>query len=430
MSAQSPSSPPYDVAIVGAGAAGLMAAIRAAERGRRAVVLEKNRRPGVKILMSGGTRCNITNVAGGSKEIVEAFGENGRFLWPGLKAMDPHAAVAFFEESGVPTYVEDEVVAGKVFPTTNRATDVLDGLMRRFEAAGAEMRTERPVRAVRALGDASTAGFEIDAGATDGPFETVRAAQVIVATGGLSFPKCGTTGDGYSIARAFGHTIVPTHPALVPIVVGDAWVHDLRGIALRSTLSARIGGKLVGERTGSLLFTHFGLSGPVALDLSTKLVRAPGYPSGVEVEMDLLPGVSAETIETDLREAAARGQGARLVKAALAPRLFDRLAEMLVTAVAKVPADRRLATLSKDERRRIVQAAKAARVAVGGDRGYGMAEVTSGGVSLDEVDPRTLESRRQKGLRFVGEVLDLDGPIGGFNFQAAWSTGWLAGSCV
>jgi len=423
----------YDAAIVGGGAAGLMAAISAGERGRRVVLLEKNKRPGVKILMSGGTRCNITNLRGGAREIVEAFGVNGRFLWSALKALDPAAVVRFFEESGCPTYVEDEVVRGKVFPVSNRATDVLAALLRRFETSGAELCAGRPVRGVRALGGAPDAGFELDvargpeAGA---PSDPVRARRVIVATGGLSFPKSGTTGDGYAIARAFGHSIVKTMPALVPIVVDAPWVTEMRGITIpRARLVARIEGRPVGERTGSLLFTHTGLSGPVALDLSTELVRAPGYPSGVEVEFDPLPDVTADEIERDLQEAA-KGAGGRLVKAALAPRLADRLAEALIVQVAGVPADRRLSALSKDERRRIVAAVKGARVPVAGDRGYAVAEVTSGGVALDEVDPRTLESKKRPGLHFTGEVLDLDGPIGGFNFQAAWSTGWLAGASV
>jgi hypothetical protein len=421
---------PFDIAVLGGGAAGLMAAIRAGERGRRVLLLEKNRRPGVKILMSGGTRCNITNARGGAREIVDAFGTNGRFLWPALKALDPAAVVRFFEECGVATKVEDDVVAGKVFPVSDRATDVLDALLRRLEGSGAVLRAGSPVRAVRAAADGAPArGFEVEVGdAGGGAVSVARAREVVVATGGLSYPRSGTTGDGYAIARAFGHTLVDARPALVPIVTGEPWVLELRGVSTpRARLTAYVAGLAAGEREGALLFTHFGLSGPVALDLSSVLVRAPGYPAGAEIEIDHLPAVPADSLEARLREAAASG-GARLVRSALQGLLPERLSEALVARVAGVPADRRLAALSKEERRRLVRAVKAARVPVSGDRGFAQAEVTSGGVALDEVDPRTLESRRHPGLRFAGEVLDLDGPIGGFNFQAAWSTGWLAGS--
>jgi hypothetical protein len=395
-----------------------MAAIRAARRGRRVVLLEKNRRPGVKILISGGTRCNVTN-ATDARGIIAAFGPGGRFLGPALRALDPPAAIRFFEDAGLATKVEDDIVRGKVFPASDRATDVLDALLRELEKAGATLLCEAPVAAVRAR---PGGGFELET--ARGGFE---AARVLVATGGKSYPRSGTTGDGYAIARAFGHALVEPRPALVPLVAGEAWVHDLRGVTIpRARVRGFSSGRLVAERTGSLLFTHFGLSGPAALDLSSPLARAARDGEPRAVEMDFLPDVAAEALEADLRDAAAKGGGARLVKSAVA--LPDRLAETLVRDVAKVAADRRLAALSKDERRRVVAAVKQARVAVAGDRGFAQAEVTSGGVDLAEVDPKTLESRKQPGLHFAGEVLDLDGPIGGFNFQAAWSTGWLAGT--
>lgn len=409
----------YDVAVIGAGAAGLLAAIRAAERGRRVVLLEKNPRPGVKILISGGTRCNVTN-ARPAREIVEAFGPNGRFLYPALGALDNHAVVRLLEDEGCATYVEDEIVRGKVFPRSNRATDVLGALLRRVERSGAALRTSAPVAAVN---PAPEGGFALEL-----PGGPLRAARVVVTTGGCSYPRSGTTGDGFEWARAFGHTIVPPAPALVPLVVETTWVRDLRGIALPARLRALAAGRAVAERAGPLLFTHFGLSGPVALDLSSPLARAPGYPAGAEVELDLAPGLTPEALDRSLRSAAAAG-GARLARNGLPAAFPDRLADALIAA-ARVPAERRLAELARDERRRIIQSVKGLRLPVAGDRGYAMAEVTSGGVALDEIDPRTLESRRRPGLHFAGEVLDLDGPIGGFNFQAAWSTGWLAGSSV
>lgn len=411
----------YDVVVIGAGAAGLFAAIRAARRGRRTLLLEKNARPGVKILMSGGTRCNITN-ATDARGIVEAFGPRGRFLHPALRELDPEGVIRFFHDAGCPTRVEDDVKPGKVFPVSDRATDVLAALLRRLDESGAELATGAPATAIE---PAPGGRLEVVT-----PGGAIRAAAVIVTTGGASYPRSGTTGDGYGFARRFGHTVVAPRPALVPLVVGEPWVRALRGVAVpRARVRARVGGRAVDERTGAILFAHFGLSGPAVLDVSSALVRAAGDDlarAGAALEINFAPDLNEGTLDRLLREAAGAA-GARLVKHALAPPLPERLAEALVAAAAAVPPDRRLASLEREERRRVVCAAKMTTLAVRGHRGLAQAEVTSGGVALDEVDPRTLVSRKQAGLHFAGEVLDLDGPIGGYNFQAAWSTGWLAG---
>lgn len=415
----------HDVLILGAGAAGLLCAIRAAERGRRVLLLEKNRRPGVKILISGGTRCNITNardVAG----IVEAFGPKGRFLYPALGALPPEAVVRLFEDEGVETKVEDDVVPGKVFPVSDRAPDVVDALLRRLARSGATIRTGAPALVVRRAGGGEArdgARFVVDV--PDGP---VAARTVVITTGGRSYARCGTAGDGYAFAHAFGHTIVEPQPALVPLVVPVAWVRELRGVTVPDAAVEAVAGRArVARRRGSVLFTHFGVSGPAVLDVSGALVRAE---RPWALRLDLLPALSTEALDAALREWAGRpGEGGRLARSALAPRLPERLAAALVAAAA-IPADRRLSALARDERARLVEGVKRLELPVEADRGFAQAEVTSGGVHLDEVDPRTLESRRVPGLHLAGEVLDLDGPIGGFNFQSAWSTGWLAGERV
>jgi predicted Rossmann fold flavoprotein len=402
----------WDVVVLGAGAAGLLAAIRAAEAGRRTLLLEKNRKPGVKILMSGGTRCNLTH-ATDNRGIVEAFGPSGRFLHSALAALGVEDTIALFEAEGVATKVED---TGKVFPVSNRAVDVLEALLARLRRSGAVLSLAEPVRDLRPT----------DAGlAVTTPHRVVTGTRVILTTGGRSYPGCGTTGDGYEIAARFGHTIVAPRPALVPVTVAAHWVAGLRGVTLPD-VAVRVldGDRALATRRGSLLFAHFGLSGPVVLDVSRAVSSHPG-PETLALELDLLPAVREADLDERLRtEAVASGK--KQLAGVLPEELPRRLGEVLLT-LAGMPADRRAAGLSRGDRGRLVQAAKRLRLPVTGTLGFPKAEVTAGGVVLDEVDSRTLRSKREPRLFLAGEVLDLDGPIGGYNFQAAWSTGWLAG---
>jgi predicted Rossmann fold flavoprotein len=402
----------WDVIVVGAGAAGLMAAIRAAECGRRVLLLEKNRKPGVKILMSGGTRCNLTH-ATDNRGIVAAFGPPGRFLHSALAAFSVADTIGFFEAEGVPTKVE---ATGKVFPVSNKALDVLEALLRRSHRSGAILATAEPVRGL----EPAKGVFRLST-----PGRVLTARSVILTTGGRSYPGSGTTGDGYAWAARVGHTIVPTRPALVPITMAADWVPPLRGLTLPD-VGVRIleGDTTLAAGRGSLLFAHFGLSGPVVLDLS-RAVSGHAEPTRLALQLDLLPAISEPALDEYLRKETGAA-GKKELAAVLAAHLPRRLCETLL-ALAGMPADRRAAALPRGERGRLVAVAKRLRLAVTGTLGFGKAEVTAGGVALGEVDSRTLESRCAPGLFIAGEVLDLDGPIGGYNFQAAWSTGWLAG---
>jgi predicted Rossmann fold flavoprotein len=402
----------WDVVVVGAGAAGFMAAVCAAERGRRVLLLEKNRKPGVKILMSGGTRCNLTH-ATDDRGIVEAYGPPGRFLHSALACFGVEDTVAFFEAEGVATKVEE---TGKVFPVSNKALDVLDALLRRLSRSGVTLALEEPVRDLRAREH----GFALET-----PQRVVGARRVILTTGGQSYPGSGTTGDGYGWLARLGHTIVPPRPALVPVTVAAPWVAELRGVTVRDA-AVRVldGDRALAARRGSLLFAHFGLSGPVVLDVSREVSGHP-RPETLFLELDFLPALREPELDESLRVEAADA-GKKQLAAVLAARLPRRLSDALLPQ-AGLAADRRAAALSRLERARLVAAVKRLRLPVTGTLGFGRAEVTAGGVALLEVDSRTMQSQRVPGLFLAGEVLDLDGPIGGYNFQAAWSTGWLAG---
>jgi len=403
----------WDVVVIGAGAAGLVAAFRAAELGRRVLLLEKNRKPGVKILMSGGTRCNITQ-ATDNRGIVEAYGPPGRFLHSALAALSVEDTIALFEAEGVPTKVEP---TGKVFPVSNRALDVLDALLRRLHRSGATLALGEPVSDLRATDD----GFTLST-----PQRSLAAKRVILTTGGRSYPGSGTTGDGYRFAAAFGHTIVSPRPALVPITTDAAWVKELRGVTLPDVaVCVCHGEKRLANRRGSLLFAHFGLTGPVALDVSGVVSGHP-EPKTLALETDLLPDLP-ETGLGQFLQTESLASGKKQLATVLGVHLPHRIAETLL-ALTGQPVDRKAAGLSRDDRTKLVQAIKRLRVPVTGTLGFERAEVTAGGVSLDEVDSRRMQSKLRRDLYLAGEVLDLDGPIGGYNFQAAWSTGWLAGT--
>lgn len=420
----------WDVIVIGAGAAGLLGAARLAELGRRTLLLEKNRKPGVKILISGGTRCNLTHDCD-ERGIVAAFGSAGRFLHSALAALGPRQLVEMFEAEGVPTYIERGT--GKVFPLSDRAVDVVDALVRRLKRSGATLALGEAVTGIE-RGDV---GFRIVTSQ-----RTLSCDKLLIAVGGKSYPGCGTTGDGYRWLTDLGHTIRLPRPALVPLTSDDAWVRDLTGIALpdvtlrvvdpddHDAKAARRRGLPPGvqiERRSALLFTHTGLSGPAALDVSREVTKR-NNPRAIWLEVDCLPDISAAALDERLQRAAT-ADGKKQIIGTLDEFFPRRIAEAIFRQ-AEVPHDRRGAELSKTERPALVQAAKGLRMGVSGSRGFAKAEVTAGGVELGEVDSRTMQSKLVPNLYLAGEILDFDGYIGGYNFQAAFSTAWLAAASM
>lgn len=416
--------PDWDVVVIGAGAAGLMSAARCAERGRRVLLLEKNRRAGVKILMSGGTRCNITQSTD-RRGIIKAYGDQGSFLHSPLAALGPQELIQLLESEGVATKVEE---TGKIFPVSDKAQDVLDAFLRRVERSFATLALEEPVMKLARDGEQ----FQVTT-----PARVVSTEHLIITTGGKSYPGSGTTGDGYAWMSAWGHTIVTPRPALVPLTTSAAWVPELRGITLTDVLvrvaerkpaaapdaAPKKAKKRTAEREfrSSFLFTHFGLSGPAVMNASRDVSAHP-RPAELDLICDFLP----RQTEAELNESIKQAEGRKTV-GSIAPEEFPRRFWETLMRLAEVNADTRIAELGRVPRERLVQQIKRCAIPLSGTRGYAQAEVTAGGVALGEVNSSTMESRIVPGLYLAGEILDLDGPIGGYNFQAAFSTGWLAG---
>jgi predicted Rossmann fold flavoprotein len=405
----------WDAIIIGGGAAGLWAAGTAAERGRRVLVLEKNRKAGVKILMSGGTRCNITHDCG-IDGILQAFGQQSRFLKPALFELPPHAVVEQLNRLGVATKVEEP---GKVFPVSDRAIDVRDALVRRLTAAGAELRSGVAVSDVR---PDEEGGWQVST-----EEQQLKSAKVLLCTGGLSYAACGTTGDGYAWTRRCGHGFVQTFPALTPLLCPAAWVQQLSGMTLPDVEVRVCGPGLKSKEPritsrGGLLWTHFGCSGPAPMNVS-RFVSAtpPGQP--IHLQIDLVPTCTEQQITQLLTQNSSGRRSLLGVLQGLVPR---NLAICLLNR-ANLQEGVTLAELPRPGRLKIVQDLKRLDVPLSGTRGYSKAEVTRGGVPTKEVNPHTMESRLAPGLFLAGEILDVDGPIGGYNFQAAFSTGHAAG---
>jgi predicted Rossmann fold flavoprotein len=398
------------VIVVGGGAAGLVAAVFAAEGGRPVVVLERMADGGRKILISGGGRCNVLPGSLDEERFVTASSPNT--LRKILRSWPLTEQRRFFErEVGLTLVLEEET--GKLFPSSNRARDVRDGLQRLARERGVELRGGS---AVRTLTPRESGGWT--AGLDSG--EGVAAAAVILATGGLSVPATGSDGTGLRIAAELGHRVHATYPALTPLTAEPHRHAALAGVSLVVELTAGEGRETVRAR-GGFLVTHRGYSGPSVLDVSHVAVRSriAGLPSApIRVRWTELDADGWSRAFQEER----RGTASSLLR----KRLPSRLAESLLTEIG-VPAERSLAQLRRDERTRLIAALTAYDLPWTGDEGYKKAEVTGGGVALDEVDPRTLESRRQPGLFLCGEILDAFGPIGGYNFCWAWATGRAAG---
>ncbi|HTW89257.1 MAG TPA: NAD(P)/FAD-dependent oxidoreductase [Candidatus Binataceae bacterium] len=421
-----------DLAIVGAGAAGLAAAIFAAAEARAAggpgieiVILESAIKVGAKILISGGGRCNITN----SEVRPEDFNGARNPIRNILAAFDQHAASSWFESIGVRLKRED---GGKLFPVSDRARTVVDALVGRCNLLGVRILTGRRVDSIERLpaetlegGDADRCARRFAIHYRDGE---LAAHSVVLATGGRSLPRTGSDGSGWEVIARLGHTVTKTHPALVPLKLHQDLFHaELSGLSLNVELTVIADERVIDRRVGSLLWTHFGISGPVVMDASRHWIAAQSRSVGANVRMrcNFMPGYDRAAAEAWLLKVAAAHP-----RMALRHLLAERISERLGAALARfcaIDCSLPAGQLPRAQRRRLIEALVAFEAPIIGDRGWDFAEVTAGGVPLAEIDYRTMESRRVPGLFVIGEMLDCDGRIGGYNFQWAWTTGFLAG---
>ena len=399
----------YDGIVIGGGPAGMFAAITAARQGQRVLLLEKNDRPGKKLLITGKGRCNVTNDCS-AQEVLHNVPRNGRFLYSAMTAFPPEKTKAFFEERGCALKTER---GNRVFPVTDKSQSVLDCLVSELRRQRVTVQTAR-VRHILAENGHVT-GVETGS-------ETIRAKWVVLATGGVSYPATGSTGDGYELARALGHTIVPAEGNLVPLETAGADCPDMQGLSLRNVgvklVSAK--GKVLYRDFGELLFTHFGVSGPTVLSASCHLKG-----EGCRLVLDLKPALEEGKLEArilrDLEQYCNRSMENALVD--LLPR------SMIPVVLRRLEIDPALQanSLTKQKRRALVELLKAFSMEITGKRPVSEAIITSGGVKVSEVDPRTMESKRVEGLYFAGEILDCDAYTGGFNLQIAWATAYAAG---
>ena len=402
------------VAVIGGGAAGQIAAIKAAENGHSVTLLEQNEKLGKKLFITGKGRCNVTNAAdreGFFRHVVR----NPRFLYSAYAKFDNASVMSLIETAGVPLKIER---GQRVFPASDHSSDILKALERTLRARGVSVRLNTRVSAILTSGGA-VSGIRV--GETVEPFDAV-----ILATGGLSYPSTGSTGDGFRFAEALGHTVIPPKGSLVPLETEEHWCAELSGLTLKNvTLTAFRNGREVYSELGEMLFTHFGVSGPLVLSCSALIAEAP---EGTLLSIDLKPGLSEEQLDARLlRDLAANA------KKTFSGALYGLLPQKLLGIVletAGIDGTSQAGNCTKAQRRALVETLKGLKLHVTQARPIAEAIVTRGGVSVREVNPSTMESRKIANLFFAGEILDTDAFTGGFNLQIAWSTGALAGSSI
>ncbi|MBP5404609.1 MAG: NAD(P)/FAD-dependent oxidoreductase [Clostridia bacterium] len=397
------------IAVVGGGASGIMAAYSAAENGAEVTLFERNEKLGKKVYISGKGRCNVTNDSDPAVHMSNVV-RNGRFLFSAYKALSPKELIACIESAGTPLKTER---GDRVFPVSDKSSDILSALRRLLSYYPLEIKLNERVLSLEKKGDVFFLRTEKEGYTFD---------KVILCTGGFTYQATGSTGDGYSFARAFGHSVTELCPALVGLR-GDIPV-ELAGLTLKNvTLSARKGENVIAEEFGEMLFTHSGISGPIVLTMSSKVNRIPL--SELSFAIDLKPAITKETLNDRLLREFQAAPNKALKN--ILPELMPRSLISFYLEKAKVAADIPAHSVTKEDRLRLVSVMKALPVSVLGFEAFNGAIVTSGGVSVTEIDPKDMQSKLVPGLYFAGELLDVDALTGGFNLQIAFSTGYLAG---
>lgn len=408
----------FDVIVIGGGPAGMMAAGVAASSGKKVLLLEKNDRLGKKILITGKGRCNITQAEFNLRTLVGAYRGGGKFLFSALHRFGPQAIIDFLEECGLKIKVER---GGRVFPTSDDARDVVKVMEKYLSDQGVAVWLKTEVK---------------DLVVEDGVIKEVvlpdkrkiTAKYFVVTTGGLSYPLTGATGEGYGWAKKVGHNISKTIPALVPLKTKEDWVKQLQGLSLKNVeLTVWQKKKKIVSRFGEMLFTHFGVSGPIVLDVSKEVILAEEN-GVVELSLNLKPALSFEQLDERIQRDFKKNQN-KLFKNSLDELLPQKMIPIIIK-LSEIDPDKKVNSITKIERQKLLKVLTDLRFTVSGNMGYDLAIVTSGGVDTKEIDPRTMSSKIISNLYFAGEILDIDGPTGGYNLQAAWATGHLVGDII
>ncbi len=402
------------IVVVGGGAAGLMAAAAAAQAGADVLLLERNEKLGKKLYITGKGRCNVTNAC----DTQDLFGQilrNAKFMYSAIYTFDNFRVMDFFEQNGTPLKTER---GGRVFPVSDHASDIIRALSNALERGQVNVRLHTRAASVSKQAD----GFVVK----DTKGASFAADKVILATGGLSYPSTGSTGDGYGFAQHFGHTIQTLNPSLTAMVAKESYIKELQGLSLKN-VRARIfdGAKLVYDDFGEMLFTHFGVSGPLMLSASA-VVNDRLLSRHLQLFIDLKPALTIEQLDQRILRDFEKFKNKQF-KNALGALLPLRLIPVAV-ALSQVDAERKVHEITKEERKSLLQVLKNFPATLTGFRDFKEAIITRGGVHVKEIDPSTMESKLVKGLYFAGEMLDVDALTGGYNLQAAWSSGYLAGS--
>lgn len=404
------------VLVIGGGAAGMMAAYAAGMCGHEVTLLEQNEKLGKKIYITGKGRCNFTN-ASPLEEIMQAVVSNPKFLYSAFYTFSNDAVMDFFENQGMPYKIER---GNRVFPVSDHASDVIRALERAMKEQDVRIRLHTQVRELLIEDDKATGVLLTDGG-------KIMADSLILATGGLSYPTTGSTGDGHTMAKNSGHKIVTPRPALVPLTTKEEYILRMQGLSLKNvSLKIKDEKRVIYDAFGEMLFTHFGVSGPLVLSASSVLSRH--FPREYQAYIDLKPAFSEEVLnERLLREFSERPN--QHIKAVFQQLLPAKMIPVMIE-LSQISMDKPVNAITKEERRRLVGLFKAFPFTITGTRGFKEAIITQGGVSVKDIDPATMESKRIKDLYLVGELLDLDALTGGYNLQIAWSTGYLAGISI
>ncbi|MCF7907125.1 NAD(P)/FAD-dependent oxidoreductase [Patescibacteria group bacterium] len=409
----------YNLVVIGGGPAGMMAAGRAAAKGSKVILLEKNRKLGIKLLLTGKGRCNLAHQDNQPRDFVKEFGPQGNFLFSALHQFGLIEIIDFFEKKGLRLKTER---GGRIFPQSNSAQNVCRVLIKNLKKSGVEVKTNSPVKKI-VIKKRRIEKIILEDG------QEIKANNFLIATGGKSYPQTGSTGDGYFWLKKMGHRINKLRPALTPLICAENFLSQLEGLSLKNVeISLYQKNKKIDSRFGEALFTHKGMSGPIILDLSSRIGQELEKKADLCLSIDLKPALSFSQLDQRIQKDFAKKSN-RFFKNSLDDLLPQKLIPVILQ-LSQIPLSKKVHSLTKEERKIILHLCKEFKLKIKKLDGYQKAIITAGGVDLKEVNPLTMQSKIIDNLYLAGEILDLNGPTGGYNLQVCWATGWVVGNSV